>query len=62
VDVSQLNRPKYEQQVENFEWPSGYNYRMDIIYVDHAKQKRTIKELGDWLKVMITSWNANKII
>lgn len=41
--------------VDNFEWSSGYSCRMGLIHVDHATQKRTIKDSGYWVRDMIRS-------
>jgi len=41
--------------VDNFEWSSGYSCRMGLIHVDHATQKRTIKDSGYWMREMIRS-------
>lgn len=39
--------------VDNFEWSSGFNCRMGLIHVDHATQKRTIKDSGYWMRELI---------
>ncbi len=39
--------------VDNFEWASGYACRMGLIHVDHATQKRTVKDSAYWLREMI---------
>ena len=43
--------------VDNFEWNSGYNYRMGIVYVDHDSQKRMIKDSGFWYRDLVRSQN-----
>lgn len=32
------------------EWAMGYDYPMGLVYVDHATQKRTLKESAHWLR------------
>jgi beta-glucosidase len=44
--------------IDNFEWAMGYSQRFGIVHVDHATQKRTIKDSGYWYRELI---NANKI-
>jgi beta-glucosidase len=41
--------------MDNFEWAKGYSMRMGIIHVDHATQKRTIKDSAYWVREMIRS-------
>ena len=41
--------------VDNFEWPEVFSERMGIVHVDHATQKRTIKDSGYWVREMIRS-------
>ena len=39
--------------MDNFEWAEGYSKRFGIVYVDHATQKRIIKDSGYWVQSMI---------
>jgi len=41
------------------EWASGYTYPMGLIYVDHATQKRTIKQSAFWYRDLIRSQDEN---
>ena len=41
--------------VDNFEWARGFSERMGIVHVDHATQKRTIKDSAYWVREMIRS-------
>ncbi len=42
------------------EWASGYDYPMGLIYVDHATQKRTIKESAFWYRDLIRAQDENR--
>ncbi len=46
--------------VDNFEWNVGYSARFGLVYVDHASQRRTIKDSGLWLKALIAHQKARK--
>ncbi len=37
------------------EWAAGYTYPMGLLYVDHATQKRTVKDSACWYRDMIRS-------
>ena len=39
--------------LDNFEWSSGYGCRMGLVHVDHATQKRTIKDSAYWVRNLI---------
>ena len=39
--------------LDNFEWSAGLSKRFGIIYVDHATQKRIIKQSGWWYRDLI---------
>lgn len=39
--------------LDNFEWSSGFGCRMGLVHVDHATQKRTIKDSGYWVRELI---------
>ncbi len=43
------------------EWAHGYTYPMGLIYVDHATQKRTVKDSAYWYREMIQSQGANDL-
>ena len=34
--------------LDNFEWAYGYAKRFGIVHVDFARQRRTIKDSGEW--------------
>jgi beta-glucosidase len=34
--------------LDNFEWASGFKPRFGLVHVDHATQKRTVKDSGLW--------------
>ncbi|KRV50412.1 beta-glucosidase [Wenjunlia vitaminophila] len=34
--------------LDNFEWAMGYRPRMGLVHVDHATQRRTVKDSGHW--------------
>ena len=36
------------------EWAHGYTYPMGLIYVEHATQKRTVKDSAYWYREMIS--------
>jgi len=44
--------------VDNFEWSSGFSKRFGLVHVDHATQKRTIKDSGYWVRELIRSQSA----
>jgi beta-glucosidase len=46
--------------VDNFEWASGYTYRMGFIRVDHETQQRTIKDSAYWYRDLIRSQAKGK--
>jgi beta-glucosidase len=37
------------------EWASGYTYPMGLVYVDHATQKRTVKDSAFWYRDLIAA-------
>ena len=37
------------------EWASGYTYPMGLVYVDHATQKRMVKDSAFWYRDLILS-------
>jgi beta-glucosidase len=39
--------------VDDFEWNSGYNCRMGLVYVDHPTQQRTVKDSAYWYRDLI---------
>ena len=39
--------------LDNFEWNSGYSKRFGLVYVDHASQRRIIKDSGRWVSELI---------
>lgn len=39
--------------LDNLEWAAGFAQRFGIIWVDHATQRRTIKESGRWLAAVL---------
>jgi len=39
--------------MDNFEWAQGFSHRMGLIHVDHATQKRTIKDSAYWVRELI---------
>ena len=41
--------------MDNFEWNSGYDCRMGIIYVDHTTQRRIPKDSAFWYRDLIRS-------
>jgi beta-glucosidase len=41
--------------VDDFEWTSGFSHRMGFVRVDHATQRRTIKDSGYWYRRLIRS-------
>jgi beta-glucosidase len=41
--------------LDNFEWAHGYSKRFGIIHVDHATQRRVIKDSGEWYARLIRS-------
>jgi len=41
--------------MDNFEWNSGFDFRMGLVYVDHATQKRIIKDSAFWYRDLIRS-------
>jgi len=44
--------------VDNFEWASGFSSRMGLVHVDHATQKRTVKNSAYWVRELIRSQRA----
>ena len=34
--------------MDNFEWAHGFSKRFGVVYVDHATQRRSMKESGEW--------------
>ena len=41
--------------MDNFEWSSGFAPRMGLVHIDHATQKRTIKDSAYWVRELIRS-------
>jgi beta-glucosidase len=41
--------------IDNFEWNVGYSARFGLVYVDHATQRRVVKDSGFWVGEMIRS-------
>ena len=41
--------------MDNFEWKNGFSIRMGLVHVDHATQKRTIKDSAYWMRELIRS-------
>jgi beta-glucosidase len=39
--------------MDNFEWNQGFSKRFGLVYVDHATQKRIIKDSGHWVAELI---------
>lgn len=39
--------------IDNFEWNSGLSCPMGLIHVDHATQKRTVRDSGYWYRDLI---------
>ena len=39
--------------MDNFEWASGFSYRMGLVHVDHKTQRRTIKDSAYWVRELI---------
>jgi beta-glucosidase len=39
--------------MDNFEWSSGFSKRFGLVHVDHATQKRLIKDSGYWVTELI---------
>jgi beta-glucosidase len=39
--------------LDNFEWAHGYSKRFGVIHVDHATQRRAIKDSGEWYARLI---------
>ena len=39
--------------MDNFEWSSGFDCRMGLVRVDHATQRRTVKDSGWWYRDLI---------
>lgn len=47
--------------MDNFEWGHGFGLRMGLIHVDHATQKRTVKDSAFWYRDLIRSQSKNVI-
>ena len=45
--------------LDNFEWSEGFSKRFGLTYVDHATQKRIIKDSGRWVKELIRRQNVD---
>ena len=45
--------------LDNFEWSEGFSKRFGLTYVDHATQKRIIKNSGRWVKELIQRQNVD---
>ena len=45
--------------LDNFEWSEGFSKRFGLTYVDHATQKRIIKDSGRWVKELIQRQNVD---
>ena len=45
--------------LDNFEWSEGFSKRFGLTYVDHATQKRIIKNSGRWVKELIRRQNVD---
>jgi beta-glucosidase len=45
-------------QMDLNEWAQGYTYPMGLVHVDHATQKRTIKDSGYWYRDLIRAQAA----
>ncbi len=46
--------------LDNLEWVSGFDQRFGIVHVDHATQRRTIKDSGRWYSDRITENRAQR--
>jgi beta-glucosidase len=44
--------------MDNFEWNSGFNSRMGLVYVEHATQRRIIKDSAYWYRELIQNQAA----
>jgi beta-glucosidase len=41
--------------LDNFEWAEGYRPRFGLVHVDHATQRRVVKDSGHWFAELLAT-------